>query len=99
MDDDAGTTDPGPGPGEASVPAPHAKPSPPASRAVAMFAIVFVVLALIGAGAWFIGGSPAEPTFCTMEGRLDPVTGETYGRDPDQGCKFVDADGVVIPDQ
>jgi hypothetical protein len=30
------------------------KPSPPTSRAVAMFAIVFAVLALIALAAWFI---------------------------------------------
>jgi hypothetical protein len=63
-----------------------------------MFAVVFVVLALIGAAAWFIGGSPAEETFCKADGRLGP-NGEVYGRDPDQGCRFVDADGDVLPGQ
>jgi hypothetical protein len=30
------------------------RPSPPPSRAIAMFAVVFVVLALIAAASWFV---------------------------------------------
>ena len=96
MDDSGGATDPRSG---ASARGPSGTAGPPTSRAVAMFAIVFLVLGLIGAAAWFVGGSPAEETFCTMEGRVDPVTGEIYGRDPGQGCRFVDADGNVLPGQ
>jgi hypothetical protein len=75
------------------------KPAPPTSRAVAMFAVVFLVLALIGAAAGFIGGTGSSTsTFCTADGRLGP-NGETFGRDPAQGCKFVDLDGNVLPGQ
>jgi len=73
------------------------KPSPPASRAVAMFAVVFVVLALIGAAAWFVGGS-SSTSECTLDARTGP-NGEVYGRSAEHDCRFVDADGNVLPDQ
>jgi hypothetical protein len=40
----------------------------------------------------------AMPTFCTSDALLGPE-GQSYGRDPDQGCKFVDEHGEVLPDQ
>jgi hypothetical protein len=96
MDDDSAADVPT---GDAIDAGPASKPAPPTSRAVAMFAIVFVVLALIAAAAWFIGGPSPEPKSCTADGRIDPVTGFTYSRDPNQDCKFVDLDGNVLPGQ
>jgi hypothetical protein len=37
-------------------------------------------------------------TGCTKDARSGP-NGETYGRDPDQGCKFVDENGKLLPGQ
>ena len=73
------------------------KPSPPASRAVAMFAVVFVVLALIGAAAWFVGGSTSSPD-CKLDARTGP-NGEVYGRSGEHDCQFVDDEGNVLPGQ
>lgn len=74
-------------------------PSPPTSRAIAMFVVVFVVLALIVAAAWFAGGSPSgAPVTCKGDGRLGP-NGEVHGRSSEHGCAFVDADGNVLPGQ
>ena len=36
--------------------------------------------------------------FCTTELRFGP-NGERYGRSPSQGCRFVDEQGRVLPDQ
>jgi hypothetical protein len=36
--------------------------------------------------------------FCTTDARRGP-NGESYGRDPNQGCRFVDDQGHVLPDQ
>ena len=36
--------------------------------------------------------------FCTADGRLGP-DGQVYGRDAKQGCRFVDEQGKVLPDQ
>ena len=41
---------------------------------------------------------PASRGFCTTDQLIGPE-GQRYGRDPDQGCKFVDEDGKVLPDQ
>lgn len=41
---------------------------------------------------------PVRRGFCTADGRIGP-DGQTYGRDPRQGCKFVDENGQVLPDQ
>ncbi len=38
---------------------------------------------------------PEPVTFCLADGLLGP-DGETYGRDPEQGCRFVDPDGKPI---
>jgi hypothetical protein len=59
-----------------------------------MFVIVFVFFGLLAAAAWFIGGRPP----CEADGRLGP-NGETYVRDPDRWCQFVDGNGVVISDE
>jgi hypothetical protein len=98
MDDDSGAADAPIGDPVAAGPA--GKPAPPTSRAVAMFAIVFLALGLIAAGSWFVGSGTSSPTstFCTAEARIGP-NGEMYGRDPGKGCKFVDADGNVLPGQ
>lgn len=40
----------------------------------------------------------ATRSFCTTDQLIGP-DGERYGRAPDQGCKFVDEDGKVVPDQ
>lgn len=42
----------------------------------------------------------SDPTrrFCTTDSRRGP-NGKFYGRDPNQGCKFVDEQGQVLPDQ
>lgn len=93
---DEPTTPDGPA-GDGAPPGTTGRASPPASRAVAMFAVVLVVLALIAAAAWFAGGSPS-PIACKADGLLGP-NGETYGRDPSQDCQFVDGDGKVVPGQ
>jgi len=41
---------------------------------------------------------PASRGFCTTDQLIGPE-GKRYGRDPGQGCKFVDEDGKVLPDQ
>lgn len=75
------------------------KPSPPTSRAVAMFVVVFAVLGLIVAAAWFVGGSPNDSLpFCTAEGLVGP-NGQIYGRSNEHDCRFVDEDGNVLPGQ
>ena len=77
---------------------PTGKPAPPMSRAIAMFAIVFVFFGLLAAAAWFIGGGATpEDRFCTTEGLIRD--GVTYGRDLDQDCKFVDGAGNLMPGQ
>ena len=74
-------------------------PSPPTSRAVAMFVVVFAVIGLVAAAAWFVGGSPSSsPTTCQGDARLGP-NGEVYGRSGEHDCRFVDADGNVLPGQ
>ena len=92
-------------PGPSDLPAadavetgPAGREAPPTSRAVAMFVVVFVFFGLLAAAAWFVGGSSGSETFCTAEALLGP-DGETYGRDPEQGCRFVDLDGNVLPGQ
>jgi len=73
------------------------KPSPPTSRAIAMFVIVFVALALIAAAAWFAGGSTSDSQrFCSMAGAI-AADGRMYGPDPDQACRMVDAEGNPVP--
>lgn len=82
--------------GDSAPPGIAGKAAPPTSRAVAMFVIVFVFFGLLAAAAWFIGGGAETP--CETDGRLGP-NGETYVRDPDRWCQFVDGDGTVLPDQ
>lgn len=60
--------------------------------------VVLLVLLVAGLGFTFIGREESEERFCTAEGRIGP-NGEMYGRDVNQGCKFVDDDGNVLPDQ
>ncbi len=71
------------------------RPSPSPSHAIAMFAIVIAAFALVAVVAWF-AVRPAAPTGCTADGLQGP-NGEVYGRDPDQGCRFVDQHGNVVP--
>ena len=94
MDDDSAADVPS---GDGIHAGPAGKPSPPTSRAVAMFAIVFLVLGLIGAAAWFVGGTSPPPKSCSAEALVRD--GVTYGRDIDQDCKFVDAAGNLLPGQ
>lgn len=95
MDDDNGASETtSDGAGEA----PPLKPAPPMSRAIAMFAVVFVFFGLLAAAAWFIGGGATpEDRFCTAEGLIRD--GITYSRDLDQDCKFVDGAGNLMPGQ
>lgn len=60
--------------------------------------VVLLMLLVAVLGLTFIGREESEERFCTADGMLGP-NGETYGRDPNQGCKFVDDDGNVLPDQ
>ena len=46
------------------------------------------------AGVVAAGDEPA-PQFCTADGLIGD-DGEIYGRDPDQGCRFVDQFGRVL---
>ena len=82
--------------GDGAPPGTTGRASPPASRAVAMFAVVFVVLALIAAAAWFAGGASTQD--CKLDAMVGP-NGEAFGRDPRQDCQFVDGDGNVLPGQ
>ena len=58
-------------------------------------AVVVVVLAAI---IIVMAAGDREERFCTADARRGP-NGEFYVRDPDQGCKFVDRHGRVVPDQ
>ena len=55
---------------------------------------LIVVVALTG----LLTSCGDEKSACNLDARTGP-NGETYGRDPDQGCKFVDENGKVLPDQ
>lgn len=64
----------------------------------------YVRIIAVGFGVVLTGSAIAAATyepdpqqqFCTAEGRIGP-NGEIYGRDPTQGCQFVDEDGNVLP--
>jgi hypothetical protein len=42
--------------------------------------------------------APRTSNLCTADARRGPK-GQLYGRDPNQGCKFVDERGQVLPGQ
>lgn len=56
-----------------------------------------IVAVVLVAGAVAIGTRDDGPTFCTAEGMIGD-NGQIYGRDPNQGCEFVDENGKIVPD-
>jgi hypothetical protein len=64
-------------------------------RTLIVAASVLVVVALAIA---MVNARRSEDRFCSADGRLGP-NGQIYGRDPNQGCKFVDESGEVLPGQ
>lgn len=59
----------------------------------ALFAAAAVAVGLVA----FVDSDDAE-RFCTAEGLIGE-NGQIYGRDPAQGCQFVDENGDVLPGQ
>ena len=58
-----------------------------------MRTVVVVAAALLVAGAAGCGDDGEEPiSMCTADGLLGP-NGETYARDLEQGCRWVDDEG------
>jgi len=63
--------------------------------------LLVLVLALIagtGCGDESKADNIDRPVACTDDQMVGP-DGQRYGRDPSQGCKFVDDDGDVVPGQ
>ena len=69
----------------------------PLARRTCVIAAIAVV-----AGVFWVGDALKSDgkshVFCTADARLGP-NGATYGRDPSQGCRFVDETGHVLPGQ
>ena len=61
-----------------------------------LLAAGLAVVALLAFDAWSSTSVSDKP--CTAEGRIGQ-NGQTYGRDPDHDCKFVDEHGNVLPGQ
>ena len=57
-----------------------------------------VTTAIVSTTAPPTSTSDGTRRFCTTDARRGR-NGELYGRDPNQGCKFVDDRGQVLPDQ
>lgn len=58
--------------------------------------LVAMVFGLGAFGCGDDGGAGGDtPAFCTADGLLGP-DGQTYGRDLDQGCRWVDDEGKPL---
>ena len=63
-------------------------------RLVAGVVLLLLGAVLISGAVWMRAD---EPVYCPADALI--VDGKTYGRDPDQGCKFVDEDGNILSNQ
>lgn len=59
----------------------------------AVITVVVVAVAVVALVVWQRAVSTRD---CTAEAVV--VDGESYGRDPTRGCRFVNDDGDVLPD-
>jgi len=62
-----------------------------------VFTLSLLAVLLIGGVAIVTRGSP-PPRFCAADALLAP-NGQSYARDYDKGCKFVDEHGNVVAGQ
>ena len=72
-----------------------AQPESRAARRVRLAVVAVAVCVTIGFVAILV---TQQPRHCKWDTRAGPE-GQSYGRDPDQDCKFVDDDGNVLPGQ
>ena len=61
-------------------------------------ALAIAALVLMLAGALTLTKDAPEATFCDAAGFITE-SGETIGKDPEQGCQWVDDEGNVLPHQ
>lgn len=61
---------------------------------LAVVAVVAVALTVVAVVVWQRTASTRD---CTTEAVV--VNGETYGRDPSRGCRLVNDDGDVLPEE
>jgi len=61
-----------------------------------LIAAGLAVVLLLAVDAW--NSTSRSDRACTSDGLMGP-NGQTYGRDPNHDCKFVDEHGNVVPGQ
>lgn len=65
-----------------------------AARRLALVSAIGV--SAVTAGSLYVATTSDDPLrFCFSDG-LVGADGDSYGRDPDQRCRFVDANGAVV---